>query len=1699
MYVNKIDEIINKILDDYYNFLITKLQNTILGESNFVKYQKDINNLMSTYNKSIDITEIKNIIKNDDNIYTINEMIKRYMAFYLFLYIGVFYKDKNSIFINNIIEFTKNQSEYQYKIDNFFNSDNNALLINYNNLIKSIYIILDSDIKKINKRKDLEKGREFLDNMDEQIINDYFKIKDQSLRAHNIIKNIIILKLYRENDRKNMFKMIETSVENEEGEYLYIDIVIPQKEYIDFTVVEEVLGIREIKNKLVDEIWNYIIDHDHVRIKKDNINNKILTLLNSKLLIPIVDDFLLYHKDDERYDKTENNEVKVNFYNKNKDDTKIKYIVNKIDNVSLYYSQFRKLPQAEIKKLFYIPYIDRKVVLINNNEEMKIIDKLLKQGKNAIESNEFIMDLIQYRIYPYINFKDFEYNGFSITLNKTIDIVRKISFDKQGDFKQNNNNNIQFRTGANDHIINIVGFMIPTNINSLGCLKVSDVMNIRDIGIANKHKENNGYNLLLNYIKESNFNNKKHKTSLYWLFDPRVDIVKYKTYEQQSSLINQEQCKLMINQLYDDLMIEYYNYIIKKLNNYEDGTLEINDGFKILYNIEKKLFRISNDDESTLYANLESIIIYNKSPKIEVEYDEKEDVFHGIGENIIKLENAPQQKNPKIYTIVIDTYNLYETKNDKQIKDVEITNAVCQHNITWENITYLRTHNPNVYTDKLYEFVQQYVDENLDGEFICKSCGTLLNIKKYIIDGEFDNDTQRFVTYVMPLEIALESMHDYSQYYIAIRNMDRIIEKIATIVHIPYLVGSNMGVKEKRKPIIKNAIDIINYNNKMLKKDYVERNKIADKLYGISRNLSDLYIFDFENSIFVYSTKDKDYYKNKKYNNILSYIIILMIIDLNEGQIAYMTGDKLCSYTIFDKYGYILFEGLKIRINKGGDLDDIKNYKVLCYILYIISCMISKYNIWHVSYDDTDLQPAPKPLEKNKKKINPMVQKSIIQTFVDILNSIIENSTKPNVYYIYEIITTKYFNRLINIFNNKSIIGRFVETDIKGIATEKKTYITTTLNDSSLFHLNGYTKIDKWCKAPFTKCIPFKYYINNKHISLPIYYDPNNITNCPTGQFHEWNSFGQSNWNKVEKTLVCKICGTKLIDIIYSKQLSEEIIKRSKNVRYNNLLNKICLDPENRNEKFCLTIMNPALKNLHDQSNFSNFITFLEKKSKEKNNNIDEKMKKNEIDYKNEEINNKNIYNQLLEKYKKDTKENKYYYINTLINNIQNIMGSDIHIGDNYVNLNNNIYIIEYDQKGMLLPKPLIISEKDHKIFLKKNHSYFKKDVYYYNIFTNVKTEIFYDAETLLLLGYKENNKDYVLFKKKDIKMKIKYSLFEKIKMLGYQNRFIDIKYKIDSLKKDDEYINHNNDDKYDVINTIIENFIRDRINNITKIINEFKRVIFKIKNKYMVNETKNNEINKNNDIVENKIEQLTEKYFKKISDIKIRDISKEHKIFKYWKQIIQGIPILEENKPELKKDYNINNIINIDDINIIQSNSNVEFGNLLLNYFIDELTKLIHYNSDNNNIKENLIEFIIEFIDIMFNMFNDEMIFSIEDIKRFYLSLRSSMYIQDLENTISEFTELVGIYDDYKDPQDIETEETYEEKEDDKEEADAIDMDIDEETDIDAIYEDAYARSFENRNEHIIYTSNQINNIFGNIDKETEPIYGNNRFVDSS
>jgi len=1618
MYIDRIDDFVNKLLDDLLinTFKNNKIIEAIIKEKNFIKFQKEINELIIKYYDTISYEKLKDTLINNDNTKLFDELIKKYIMTYFFLYIGYFYEDTSELYFNNIVEFSKNQKAYKLKINNVFTSEFNAKIINYYKIIKNIISILEvyndeNKIKLLIKRPEFKPAFVFLNEIGSDIIeNSLQNEKDKLLKTHNLLKLIVIIEFYKKQDKKDFANVLENTIIDGD-EYTYIDIVIPTRDNIDYVTIESLLTKKELMSGYTNIFWNYIVENQEnlnkINMLEESHESKILKLINAGILIPVLDDFLLYHKDSERYDKNMDNNSIKDF--KKREETKIKYIVTKIDVTSDLYSKNAKDEKvlANIKKNFFAPLNNRKAILVNNDEEVKIIGKLINQGSKVMTENDNFNDLANYRVYPYINFKDFKDYGFSIQMNKTVSAVRAVSLEKKGDFRQTKHFPLQMRIGGKNEFVNIVGFIIPTNLKPIECLKVNDVKDIHDYG-------NNGYYLTSVYADEGIVKNTPHKSSIFWMFDLDKDYTKEKSYEQTTKLTNQEQLKKLVSNFYDDIIIKIFDEFTRKIKTHKNINMQ--KAKKILENLEKRLVKINRN--SNIYNNIESLIIENVK-KEKPEYDERDDIFFGLGGTTIRLPSLTE-KEKKIEALRID---VSKEINQGALTEETSISGLCQHNITWDYIAKFKKVNPTKYQDKMYEFIQNYVIENNNGDFICKSCYTQIDVKKYVDDGTFD-DSGRFVTFSMPFDTPLEDLPNYEKYKIAIRNLDKIIEKIAIICNIPAYIGNIFSSRVKRKNISKDLIDIVIDNNYFLKKNFKERKQLSNKLYNISNELSNLWFFELENNIFVFSSKEKDYYKAIKYNNILAYLAILLALDINDSQLSFMTGDikGVCNIGVFNKYGHVLFDNLRILKNKEGDTVPIKNYLVLCYIIYIISCMMTKYSMWNYEQDET----------VNKKKFNPIIQKIIVHSIIDILNNILENSKINKAGIIFEIISTKFYLKLNTFFNDENLFNRLKSEDQFSIANEKKTFV---LPKTTVHILDKYQQIQEYEKSNFNKVVNTKYVPQSKNYKNLLNNNINNNTNCEDGRFHTWkNKNGE---------YVCELCNKNMKDIdLENVKPNNNIEKNNKYLVLEKTATRFCLSGEfhkfklnKDNQEICILCKKPKTNKYSD------------KELDELNNNLlKNRIKKIELNDLSKE-NTNSIIKKLEENYNEQFKKSSIdNFLENFVNKIEKLYQSE----DKKSNLRHNIYIINHNYEGNKMDKPMILTDIDNKVLFKENHPFFKMDVISYNFSKSgaTKIEVFYDAITKILLGYKETSRDYVVNAKTENRININYSMVFKLKYLGLESNYINIYQKIKKMFINiEKYEKLSDKEKEEVIAKFIYDICRTRIKNLKKVIYEIQCIVNQIKNKYRpLSEEK--EIkpqwndNLEQEIIEDKsnFDKFIEKISKKITELKTSDKNNNYEIFDKWNLITDNSKTkldLENYKFDTDISGVYSKILLAD--NLIELDTN---GNMLLYYIIHELDNLLEFN-ENKLLKTYISNLIIELINYNFNLFNLEIINSSISVKRLEYILSGLTFAEDLENVITEF----GTGEE--EPDKIEDEQQLEEYNDAQEEEGALDMDFEDKDEL--------------------------------------------------
>lgn len=1573
MYINKIDDLFDKTLDNFYKFLLNeKFFEKIKKDTNFVRFQNDILQILKKFISTIDEKEIVKIIINKTYVVNIINVIKRYCAFYIYLGIGYNYTGGRDLFITNIIESSKNQKDSIIQINNFYNSENNAKIITYFSDIKNILSLFE--YKTIDKIKIILKNNPVKYNKTIQLFNelgeDYiienFFIENN---FHTVIKTFIFKQIYLKEEKTEINNILK-EVEEKDAEYKYIEIVSSNKnKIVDFSIIQKFLSITQNKKGLAEDIYNYlseIKDTNEIIIKENQ--DYLNFLFSNKILLPISEDFLRYHKNTEKYD-TEN---------KSRDDTKVKYVINKVNNIKNYYSPLiennPKL-KLEIKDQFYKNMEDRFVVLYNDDEELKIIQKLSYSDNQ--NDNDNLIDLEDIRKYAYLNFKHVSNDYIKVRTPNTIDSIRF------SNFKANKKtSDIELRVGHSNLDLNVVGIMWnPYRINlvksknnkPIECFKIKDMIDVKK-----KYELDNGYMAFLKMIKKT-ITHKPKDNLYYWVFNTKKDIPK-KTKEYNDFSVNdpQKNISLMLYEIYNT----YTNIVKTKLENYVDKY----DNFDF-WNLDK-LFKIY----SLKYYNFEfnpkiknEILYYiltNKIKEIEVTEDETDNIIPGIRKQVIKLPSIEVKKIDK-NIIVIDK----NKKTEEEVITIESKNVpICNHYIKWTSIKGQKSENFN---QLVFDFVKKYVKQNEQGDFICKSCNELLQLKKYVYEGTYNKETDTFMTTSLAVNQKLEELPKYKTLVRTINNLNKNIEKIAYLCDLGYYLGNTPTNKLHRKTLIKDVIDLVQIHSEFLRTQPKNRIELASEKYNINKNLTNLFFFELKDEIFLISSTDTDYYKTIKYNNIMAYMIFLLITEINAGQLINLKDDKRCNYFFYSKIGQQIFEGLFIRLNQKEKTQIIK-LPLLCYALYYFSCVFANNKLW-LFKDDTTTNTV-------------VVQKTIIHTVVDLINSIIEANMVEGKNFLYEIITTRFILKLNHTFNDNEILSRIEKKSSKNIR-----YDETTKKVSIVKNKIDYIPISVEEKYVHDK-VPPEYcsistFKNDKMRHIKDVSTFSFLTNCDDGKFHQWRL--------KDDLIICALCNKNYNELLKDKERinKDESSDYLNKIKINQLLlltKKYCITGDLHQINQTTFVCDLCNINPHEHKYSNDELKTLYKNLQKKENDDIKKALEKIREFKKQEIENEKIKYEIIKKFNKrfnsdvTNKYNTNQYTNYLIDFVERlikILGPKIKVGNKNIYLKDTIYTINHDYLGNESKNIIQISSKDDILQVKKNMPGINKDVLFYKDKSH-NVYVYYDIVTLQYLGYSEDGKN-IKKNKNNASIIKESSILDIILTLGLEN----------------EYSNINHFDLNPELNKdLINNLLRNRIVNIKQYINKFESIIYSVKNNTNVNIRQYNKNEK----------EIIQEFTKKLREFNLKDKEGHNAVFKHSVQIINNsnlnninikldIELLNENYIDCKF---LNNVYNTD--------------TKLIYYIIMNLNRLLDYNKQ-PAIESELCHLIVK----IFKSLNKNVLdyTNIEVRKYDYLLTNEIPYIDDQ-------VKLVGIYQELVNVQDIDEEKVKEQNEDMREEMEAFDVD---------------------------------------------------------
>jgi hypothetical protein len=1669
MYPNKIDELIDNLIDDVYATIIAKdVITKATGADNFVKYQEQLDNIFVEYIETLPISEIETITHNKDRINDIIEVLKHYTVLYVMLTFGANYTGKMDKFISNIVEYTKNQKQYRFRVENFFTSDSTSRVVQFTHMIKNINKLLShspvlSNLHLIKNNSFNEETSEFLIGLTDDYIDAVF-IKQKKDSLHNIIKTLIILNVYREHDKKRLYTMIEQS-EQTKGEYKFIDVYVPKTNVIDYAMIESALPEQDVINGMGKEIWDYLNVYD--KQERVDINDKINELFNKGLVVPILDDFLLYHRETEKYDK----DTKTDFAYAAKDDTKLRYIIGKIDTASELYSQSAKAnpkTKAKIMNTFSLPLYNKKAILRNEVEERKIMKNMKNViGSSNMDNASYLEDLMEYRKYSYVNFKNFDKYGFSHYFTKTVTAVRSVNMETEGPFKQvNNKHKVQNRVASINEMANIVGLMILPNTNiPVQCLTIGDLVNVRDV-IKGK---NNGYEMFYTILKKTLFSNMKNTKGIYWLFDQTKDQdnnvatgdvrVGMSTVQKQDSTI----IKNMLGDMHDRLTKDAYNSIIDYIDDYDKSKMNVQVLDRILNHINDNVIELDDTTKSNIinyyFTNLEQ----------SVPDDVDRSILYGIEGDVVKLPSYAPPEHLTINKIHVD---LSTIDTSGKIIEHDKVHGLCQHNITFEKLSKARRLGYNEYLRQFYNFMGKYVTEDTAGNYVCKSCGYFLDIQKHVEDGKYDDNTKQFITFSSVMYVDIAELSEYRSLAKMIGQIDKDINKICSSIGIAYYVGANDKIKARRRNIIKSTIDMLRLNTNSFERTLKKYNMIKHKKFGINNNMSSLFKFKLENDIYFMSSQDKDKRKYKiiKKNNILTYALVYLMLELNTGQISFFLQDnKLLNVKAFDTLAYrSLFKNFNIITNNKLDTEPLMKYPLLCYVIYMLSFRMVKHKLW-----SDDLIPTGNK-QINYKQIA-SIQRMVIYTIVDVINVILFNSfvylaskqraktdavkmkKLESMYYIYDVFRTRFYNSLDTVYSDNDFYSTMVMQSKEQFALGKSRNIDTTKN------------FREWSFRPalWNPCQPQRYFPYKQKINKIELHDISNLTHCDDGHPHVWKT------DKDAADFKCEHCGVMMSKIKYDSKKSKSILKAYRTATSNILAKRFCLadgthhqyEYDTKRDKIICVKCKKTDDHTYDQSDIEKIDKLMLEHRESARDKVRIKNKLYIEDRKEELSYNEKVINRLYGEIE-DKGITGYEFVNEFIDVLRDAIGADEIKGEYPVNLLHDTYIINHNRYGTALDTdPIVISEVDAKFTVKKNHPHFKRDVLYYTDSSDVTVDIFYDAVTKKLLGYKEVSKDYVDIKNSNKKIRINYSTLNKIKLLGYNGRYLNVFDYDEELSE--AYKDKNVDDRQPMYAQVMQDVSRRRLSALNNIMLSFQKTVNAIMNGYdkryelrsyavddgfKKTEVKNSGISNipystgnTNDYAPDietyhtdKRDDIIARYTKSLNGMAV--VRDGNKVFKHWKGVKRGSKQIDYTK----SDMYINLKSDLLDMYMFNEYDNVSRN--VLYYLLREFTKIIEYNTK-AYLKNSLANFIAEFIDRVFFEYNMEYITTDIELRRFQYILISTNYISSESSTKTDTSSTIvgdSVYSTNDDMNDDDALAMHEEAIDNYEIDNAIDIDED-------------------------------------------------------
>jgi len=1077
----------------------------------------------------------------------------------------------------------------------------------------------------------------------------------------------------------------------------------------------------------------------------------------------------------------------------------------------------------------------------------------------------------------------------------------------------------------------------------------------------------------------------------------------------------------------------------KQIQSNENKQIQSNENKQIQSNENKQIQNNESTQENSeqYFIDIKTLAINFYNPYKIIEYVPKRNTTMFASATIPFREND--------YTFNTE-WNEIPIKRDLCKHEIEWEYVENLRRIAYKNLGGLDRHR-----DAYESFISDYSVDVHNGNTCCRICGMDLGIPEFADSGVFDSNTQTFVTNSAPtISLPLEEFADYKDVNEIIAFLRDLLDRFNNIMTLNLYDDDSPTSRYYKQMFIKSIIDIIiNHNKHILPiwSDEKKRENLLNRLtsqFGIIKRANFISFFNVSNDIMLSTPPNSEYYNERirERNLCILYFILVLFTEISGIQLSNSSFDRDTNIFTFEKSFEGTFKGLKIHssINDSESKSLISDYPVLCYIIYVASYFLVEHNLWIplAMNANTNIGTSKERKDIAEKKASRIERVIIIHTVIALLNTVLEEAAKVissgNIASapIYLILVRKFFTKLHSDFNDYTVISLLKKAQIRfssrkliqaaslenpaiGNLSPDEEKMSSLLKMIKVFDSNVTRESlkelsinDQWWLLydlawekhkydiiPLTVFNPIgiRYAINVNLIQYFASYSTS-LTNCPDGNFHSFKG--------IKGRFECIRCGhltgkgyeaypdSFLNSSLDVNLLNEQYYESINRISYTrcptgdlHVLNNsgICMickrDISKQPSMEDIKKLSEVISNKRKQIN-ENLIKELEE-TKQKEENIKSELEILWTSYEKIEENNNNNNN---------VESQPETHIIDLISSFI-LPQTDLSTSaNNPYYLIDDVYIINRNYDESLFNTPVIFTESDGRIIKEFNQTIWKEGKHVYKFINKkVQVEMFYDAQSLKLIAYKEKkSKPVYVFDSKSY-LKINRSLKNRLIFMNFKLMYVSLETPI-SLQIFNPF----------AVDKQIENITKQKIIYLLKthmklVVMNVDNICVSIKKLSNISSKKvfggnvndeDNDINEDNqtdyslsvlqpgDKRKQNIDRLDSciySYAPLLTNLKIDNAFDDWTLIRMreytYEEITKLEPIIDNFMISMTSDIIDSSFIYLTD----------SLGNYFMNYVFIQLKKILDIN-DSVTVKTTFCKFFIEIINILFKRTN------VDDIK---------------------------------------------------------------------------------------------------------------------